>query len=123
TASLAENRIASVEVSTGRVTLSNIPGAARSLVQFTIAPHGRSMIAGGELSNTMLFWDPSTVPLAVVREQPVGAKPWDPVFSRDGRRIYVSLLVDNAVAEIDAATGQVLRRFTERLAQPDGVIM
>ena len=123
TASLAENRIASVEVATGRVTLSSIDGAPRSLVQFTIAPDGRTMIAGGELSNTMLVWDPSRAPLAVMREGPVGAKPWDPVFSRDGRRAYVSLLADNAVAEIDAATGQVLRRFTERLAQPDGVIL
>jgi DNA-binding beta-propeller fold protein YncE len=123
TASLAENRIASVEVATGRVTLSTIAGAPRSLVQFTIAPDGRTMIAGGELSNTMLMWDPSAAPLAVVREGPVGGKPWDPVFSRDGRRAYVSLLADNAVAEVDAATGQVLRRFTERLAQPDGMIL
>lgn len=123
TASLAENRIASVEVATGRVTLSSVSGAPRSLVQFTIAPDGRSMIAGGELSNTMLMWDPSSAPLTVVREGPVGGKPWDPVFSRDGRRVYVSLLADNAVAEIDAGTGQVLRRFTERLAQPDGVIL
>jgi DNA-binding beta-propeller fold protein YncE len=123
TASLAENRIASVEVSTGRVTLSNIAGAPRSLVQFTIAPDGRTMVAGGELSNTMLAWDPSSAPLTVMREGPVGAKPWDQVYSRDGRRVYASLLADNAVVEIDATTGQVLRRFTERLAQPDGVIL
>jgi DNA-binding beta-propeller fold protein YncE len=123
TASLAENRIASVEVRTGRVTLSNIAGAPRSLVQFTISPDGRTMIAGGELSNTMLMWDPSVTPLALTRENPVGGKPWDPVFSRDGSKAYVSLLADNAVAEVDVATGQVLRRFTERLAQPDGVIL
>jgi DNA-binding beta-propeller fold protein YncE len=123
TASLAENRIASVEVATGRVTLSSIAGTPRSLVQFTIAPDGRTMIAGGELSNTMLLWDPSRVPLNVVRESSVGGKPWDPVFSRDGRRAYVSLLADNAVAEIDPTTGAVLRRFTERLAQPDGMIL
>jgi DNA-binding beta-propeller fold protein YncE len=123
TASLAENRIASVEVSTGRVTLSSISGAPRSLVQFTIAPDGRSMISGGELSNTLLMWDPSAPPLTVMREGPVGGKPWDLVFSRDGRRAYATLLADNAVAEIDAATGQVLRRFTERLAQPDGMIL
>jgi DNA-binding beta-propeller fold protein YncE len=123
TASLAENRIASVDVATGRVTLSSISGAPRSLVQFTIAPDGQSMIAGGELSNTVLMWDPSTAPLTVQREAPVGGKPWDPVFSHDGSRAYVSLLADNAVAEIDPATGAVLRRFTERLAQPDGMIL
>lgn len=123
TASLAENRIASVETATGRVTLSSIAGAPRSLVQFTFAPDGRTMVAGGELSNTMLVWQPDTPPLEPVREFPVGGKPWDPVFSPDGGRVYVTLLADNAVAEIDPATGRVLRTFTERLAQPDGMIM
>lgn len=123
TASLAENRIASVETATGRVTLTTIEGAARSLVQFTIAPDGRTMIAGGELSNTLFAFDPSRAPLAVLRETTVGGKPWDPVFSRDGSKAYVSLLADNAVAEVDVATGRVLRRFTERLAQPDGVVL
>lgn len=123
TASLAENRIASVEVATGRVTLSEVAGAPRSLVQFTMAPDGQTLIAGGELSNTMLEWNPGSVPLAVRREFPVGAKPWDPVFARDGRVGYVSLLAENAVAEFDVASGRVLRRFTERLAQPDGVIL
>ncbi|HRP08731.1 MAG TPA: hypothetical protein PLL69_09605, partial [Gemmatimonadales bacterium] len=107
TASLAENRIASVETATARVTLSSIDGGPRSLVQFTIGPDGHTMIAGGELSNTMLAWDPSGAPLQLRRETPVGAKPWDPVFSRDGRRAYVSLLADNAVAEVDVATGAV----------------
>jgi DNA-binding beta-propeller fold protein YncE len=123
TASLAENRIASVDVATGRVALTTIDGAARSLVQFTIAPDGRTMIAGGELSNTMLTFDPSRAPVPVLRETAVGGKPWDPVFSRDGSKAYVSLLADNAVAEIEVSTGRVLRRFTERLAQPDGVIL
>ena len=123
TASLAENRIASVDIATGRVTLSEIDGAPRSLVQFTISPDGRTMIAGGEMSNTMMAWNPNVAPMTMVRETPVGAKPWDPVFSVDGRKAYVSLLADDAVAEIDVATGAVLRRFTERLAQPDGVIL
>lgn len=123
TASLAENRIASVETATGRVTLSSITGTPRSLVQFTIAPDGHTMLAGGELSNTMLAWDPSQPPLALGRETPVGGKPWDQVFRRDGQVAYVSLLTDNAVAEVETATGKVLRRFTERLAQPDGVIL
>lgn len=123
TASLAENRIASVETATGRVTLSSIAGAPRSLVQFTIGPDGRTMVAGGELSNTMLVWNPGTPPLEPVREFTVGGKPWDPVYSPDGSKVYVTLLADNAVAEVDVASGRVLRTFTERLAQPDGLIL
>lgn len=123
TASLAENRIASVETATGRVTLSTIAGAPRSLVQFTYSPDGQTLVAGGELSNTMLVWQPGRPPLEPVREFQVGGKPWDPVFSPDGSKVYVTLLADNAVAEVDYRTGRVLRTFTERLAQPDGLIM
>jgi DNA-binding beta-propeller fold protein YncE len=124
TASLAENRIASIETATGRVTLSTIAGAPRSLVQFTIGPDGKTMITGGELSNTLLTYDLSSgPPLTPKRESPVGGKPWDPVFSRDGSKAYVTLLADNAVAEVDVATGRVLRTMNERLAQPDGLIL
>jgi len=100
-----------------------VNGAPRSLVQFTISPDGRTMIAGGEMSGTLLAWDLARAPLVATRETAVGSKPWDPVFSTDGSKAYISLLGDNAVAEVDVATGTVLRRFTERLAQPDGVIL
>ena len=124
TASLAENRIASVEVATGRVTISSIEGAPRSLVQFTVGPDGRHMITGGELSNTVLVYDlEAGPPLKPVREFRVGGKPWDGVFSPDGSKAYFSLLADNAVVEIDWQAGKVLRTFTERMAQPDGMIM
>lgn len=124
TASLAENRIASIETTTGRVTLSTIAGSPRSLVQFTISPDGHSMVTGGELSNTLLSYDLAQgPPLVPVGETPVGGKPWDGVFSPDGRRVYVTLLADNAVAEVETGTGRVVRRFIERLAQPDGMII
>ena len=123
-ASLAENRFATVEVATGRVTLTDIPGAPRSLVQFTVSPDGRTMVAGGELSNTLLFFDATArPPLQPVHELAVGAKPWDPVFSPDGRTVYVTLLADNAVAEVDVATATVRRTFTGKLAQPYGAVL
>ncbi len=123
-ASLAENRFASVETATGRVTITDIPGAARSLVQFTVSPDGRTMVAGGELSNTLFFFDlTARPPLPPVREVPVGAKPWDPVFSPDGRTLYVTLLADNAVAVVDVATATVRRTFTGTLAQPYGAVL
>lgn len=123
-ASLAENRIASVETATGRVTLSTLGGAPRSLVEFTISPDGRTMVVGGELSNTLLVYDLTGIPpLAPVREFAVGGKPWHPSFSADGRRVYVPLLSDNAVAEVDPFSGTVLRRFTEGFAQPHGSVV
>jgi DNA-binding beta-propeller fold protein YncE len=121
TASLAENRIASVETATGRVTLSSVSGATRSMVQFAISPDGRSMVVGGELSNTLIIFDlTQPPPLVVAREFPIGGKPWHPVFSPDGSKVYVPLLTDNAVLEVDPSTGTVLRRFADGFAQPHG---
>lgn len=124
TASLAENRIASVEVATGRVTLTTIPGAARSLVQFAVSPDGRTMVAGGELSNTLLVFDLTRPPpMQPVREIPLAGKPWEPRFAADGRSVYVTLLQKNAMAEIDPATWTVRRTLEGRMAQPYGMLL
>ncbi len=125
TASLAENRFASVDATTGRVTLSTIAGDERSLVQFTISPDGKTMVAGAEISNSVLFFDltkppPYHVPAA---EIPVAGKPWDPVFSPDGKFVYFTLFEGNEVAEIDVATRKETRRITAGLAQPYDLIM
>jgi DNA-binding beta-propeller fold protein YncE len=124
TASLSENRIASVETATGRVRLSTIPGAPRSLVQFALSPDGRTMVAGGELSNTLLVFDlTKPPPFAPAREIPVAGKPWEPRFSPDGRTLYLTLLTKNAVAELDVATWTVRRTMDQRFAQPYGMIV
>lgn len=124
TASLAENRIASVETATGRVTLSTIPGAPRSLVEFAISPDGNTMVVGGELSNTALVYDlTGTPPLVPIREFAVGGKPWHPTFSADGKVVFFPLLTDNAVAVADPFMGIVQRRFTEGFAQPHGTVV
>jgi len=124
TASLAENRIASIEVATGRVQLTTIAGVPRSLVQFALSPDGRTMVAGGELSNTLLVFDLTRPPpMQPVREIVVEGKPWEPRFSPDGRTLYVSLLTKNAVAELDVATWRITRTLEGRLAQPYGMIV
>ncbi len=124
TASLSENRIASVETATGRVTLTSIPGVTRSLVQFALSPDGRTMVAGGELSNTLLVFDLTKPPPFVPeREIRVDGKPWEPRFSADGGTLYLSLLTKNAVAEIDVATWSVRRTLEGRMAQPYGMIL
>lgn len=123
-ASLAENRIASLDAITGRVTFSTLPGAFRSMVQFTISPDGRWLVIGGELSNTVMFFDLTRpLPLAPTKEFAVGGKPWDPVFSPDGARVYFSLFGANAVVELDLATGREMRRFASGFAQPYDMIM
>lgn len=123
-ASLAENRFASLETSTGRVTMSTLPGGARSMVQFTISPDGTRMVVGGELSNTVMIFDVTKAPpYATVAEFVVGGKPWDPVFSRDGKKVYFSQFADSAVVEIDLASNKVVRTFSGHMAQPYDMIM
>ncbi len=124
-ASLAENRFASLDVATGRVTLTTLPGTAtRSMVQFTVSPDGTRMIVGGELSNTVLVFDltkpPPFVPIA---EFAVTGKPWDPVFSRDGTRAYFSLFANSAVADVELRTGRIMRTFRGHMAQPYDMIL
>jgi DNA-binding beta-propeller fold protein YncE len=124
TASLAENRIASVEVATGRVVLSTIPGAPRSLVQFALSPDGQRMAVGGELSNTVLLFDLTRPPpLQPIAEHALDGKPWEPRFASDGRTLYVTLLSRNALAEMDVATGIIRRVIDGRMAQPYSMLI
>lgn len=123
-ASLAENRFASLETSTGRVTLTTLPGVTRSMVQFTVSPDGSRMVVGGELSNTVMVFDVTKAPpYTPIAEYAVKGKPWDPVFSKDGKRAYFSQFADSAVAEVDLASGKILRSFSGHMAQPYDMIM
>lgn len=123
-ASLAENRIASLETKTGRVTLTTLPGDnTRSLVQFTVSPNGRWLIVGGELSNTVMVFDlRKPPPFAPTAEFALNGKPWDPAFSANGRLAYFSLFGASEVAEVNVAKGTVVRTFKDSLAQPYDVI-
>lgn len=124
TASLAENRIASVEVATGRVTLTTIPGAPRSLVQFAQSRDGRLMAVGGELSNSVLVFDLSQPPpFTPVREIAVPGKPWDPMFAADNATVYISLFAGDGVAAVDARRGTVVKTYSGNMAQPYGLIV
>lgn len=124
-ASLAQNTIASLETATGQVTLSTLPGATtRSLVQFTVSPDGKWLVVGGELSNTVMLFDlTKPPPLAPKSEFAVHGKPWDPVFSPDGKHAYFSLFADSSVAEVDLSAGKITRTFAGHYAQPYDMIM
>jgi DNA-binding beta-propeller fold protein YncE len=64
------------------------------------------------------------VPLTPRAEFVVGNKPWDPVFSPDGKRAYFSLFADSTVAEVDfTGAGAVTRRIGSGLSQPYDMIM
>ncbi|MEP6835522.1 MAG: hypothetical protein ABJB74_19200 [Gemmatimonas sp.] len=123
-ASLAENRFASLNLVSGQVTLTTLPGVIRSMVQFTVSPDGTRLIVGGELSNTVMVFDITKAPPYVpIAEFALHGKPWDPVFSKDGKRVYFSQFADSAVAEVDLKSGKILRSFSGHMAQPYDMIM
>ena len=90
TASLAGNDIAAIDASQERVQPVRVEGPTHVFVQFAVAPDGRTMVTGGELSSKLLVFslaDPMRP--APVAEVEVGAMPWHPVYSPDGARVYI----------------------------------
>ena len=121
-ASLAENRMGSLDVDEESLELLTLDGPIHTLVQFALAPDGRTMIGTGQLTGQVLFFDladPANPVLTGAVE--VGGMPWHPVYSPDGRRIYVPNQGSDAVTVLDAASREVVARVEGRgLAEPHG---
>ena len=122
TASLADNQMAAVHLSDERVSAQPVAGPPHAMMQYALSPDGRTLVASGELSHQLLFFD-LTDPMRPTLQASVnvGAQPFDPVFTPDGRWIYLGNKAVNTVTVVDAATRQVARVITnEGLAQPHG---
>ena len=123
TASLAANQMATVDVAAERVTVKDVPGAAHALMQFAISPNGKTMAVSGELSHKVITFD-LTDPRSPrqVAEIDVGPQPFDPIFTKDGRWIYVPNKAANTITVIDAAANRVVDVIRGNgIAQPHGV--
>ena len=118
--SLGENRIAVINTATEEVSLTNIEGPTHAIVQFAMAHDGRTMAATAQLTNQVMFFDVSAPPAArLLGSIPVNAQPWHPVYSRDGRRLYVGNYAANTVTIIDVATMKVAKVIEgEGIAEP-----
>jgi DNA-binding beta-propeller fold protein YncE len=121
-ASLGENRLASIDGATFDVEIVDLPGPHHGLVQFAVAPDGKTMIAGGEMSGEVLFFDlEKPMSPRVVASIQVGGSPWHPTYLPDGTRVFVPRKQADAVSIIDPAsqaeTGVV---SGSGIAQPHG---
>ena len=118
--SLGENRIASINLTTEEVSLSNIEGPTHAIVQFALAHDGTTMAATAQLTNQVMFFDVSAPPaVKLLGTIPVNAQPWHPVYSRDGRNLYVGNYAANTVMIIDVATMKVSKIIEgEGIAEP-----
>jgi DNA-binding beta-propeller fold protein YncE len=100
-ASLGTNQIASV-VDGGEVRLLDVPGNPHGFVQLAVSPDGKLLAATAELTDSLLIFDLSEPghprPLRGIA-MPDG--PFEPVFTPDGRTIFVTALNANRVAVVD----------------------
>lgn len=124
TASLAVNQMAAVNAAQEKVELLNVDGPQHALMQFAISPDGRTLVASAELSAQVLFFDISN-PLAprLVESVPVERQPFDPIYTPDGRWIYLGNKAANAITIIDAGTRKVAKVLRgQGIAQPHGAV-
>jgi DNA-binding beta-propeller fold protein YncE len=121
-ASLAENRMASIDPVEEEAALISLEGPLHTLVQFAVSPDGQVMVAGGQMSGQLLVFsleDPAAP--RVIRTIPVGAQPWHPTFTHDGRFVYFGNQEANTITIVDTRTWTVAKVLEGNgIAQPHG---
>ena len=123
TASLAVNQIASFDPRDETVELDELEGDRQhTLVEFAVSPDGRWMVGTTQLTASVILFDLDRAPdMTPVDTIAVNAAPWHPVFTPDGRRVYVGNNVDNTVNVIDMETRTLAKVIEgDGLAQPHG---
>jgi YVTN family beta-propeller protein len=123
TASLAVNQMAAVDVANERVELLDVDGPAHALMQFAISPDGRTAVISAELSHRVFVIDIAE-PLRprITGEIEVEAQPFDPIFTPDGRWVYLGNKAANTITAIDMSTRRVASVIRGRgIAQPHGI--
>lgn len=123
--SLSENQIYTTNIDTEESDLVNIPGQTHIFVNFAITPDGKTMIATGQVSGQLLFFDiADPVTPKLTGNISVGAQPWHPVISADGTYAYFANKQDHSVSVVDLGKREVVTTIKgEGLAQPHGAAL
>ena len=120
--SLGVNQFAVMTSDADEIELFDVDGPHHALVQFAISPDGRYLVATGEMTGRLLVFDLSE-PMAPVEvgEVDVGQRPWHPVFTPDGTRVYLGNKGTNTVSVVDAASWREIAVLeSEGFDQPHG---
>jgi len=125
TASLAANQILSIDLETEETDLVRLEGDTQTFVQFAETPDGKTLIAGGQMTGQLLFFDISNPPsLTVTDTLEVGTQPWHPVIAPDGQTAYVPNKASNSISVVDIPSRSVRTTITGTgLAQPHGAAL
>lgn len=124
TGSLGVNQIASVSLETQRVEIVDVAGDTHAFVQFEVSPDRRTLVASTEVSGQLLVFDLAAPARPVLKASiALGKMAFDPVFTPDGRFVWVPVKMQNEIAIIDAATWTVVARVTDpAFQQPHQVV-
>jgi DNA-binding beta-propeller fold protein YncE len=124
-ASLGTNQIASVGVDEGEVRLLDVPGSPHGFVQLAVSADGKRLAATAELTDSLLIFDlsqPEAPRLLRGLAMPDG--PFEPVFTPDGRTIFVTALNANRVAAVDTRDWSVaILPENAGYGQPHGIAL
>ncbi len=120
-ASMGVNQMASVATTTDRVELVPLEGPSHAMAHSAISPDGRTLVVTPHMPHMMVFdlSDPAKpVPAGMI---PTGDLPWHPVFTPDGRFVYLPNQGSNSVSVVDIQSRTVVKTIRHAaFAQPYG---
>jgi len=121
-ASLAANQVVTMNRETEEIDLYNVPGPIHTLVQFAVSPDGSTLAIGGQMTGKFLFFDLSNPESPeVVDSLQVPSGPWHPIYSPDGKYIYLGNKGASVVTVIDIEGPAIAAEISGRgIAQPHG---
>ncbi|MCB0720304.1 MAG: YncE family protein [Bacteroidetes bacterium] len=122
TGSLAENSMMTVDASTLETKMTKLPGDTQTFVQFAISPDNKTMVTGGQVSGKVLIFDISDADNPkVIKTLDVNSQPWHPVFTPDGRFVYLGNKKANTITVVDVPNQRIAAVIEDsRIAQPHG---
>jgi DNA-binding beta-propeller fold protein YncE len=124
TGSLGVNQIASISLVNDRVEVVPVAGPPHSFVQFAIAPDGGTLVASTDISGLLVVFDLATPdkpsPVASVA---VGQMAFDPVFTPNGRQVWVPVKSTGEVVVVETVAWTVVERIRDpSFQQPHQIV-
>ncbi len=123
TASLAVNQVATIDPVEETVELADLGGdRPHTFIGLAVSPDGHWMVGTTELTSSVFVFDlerwPDLIPVDTIVVNPA---PWHPVFTPDGRWLYVGNNWGNSVTVIDMQDRRVETVIEGNgIAQPHG---
>ena len=124
TASLGTNQIASISLVDDKVQIVDVPGPTHAFVQFALSPDQKTLVVSTEVSGRLLAFDlaPPAKP-ALRASVEIGKMVFDPVFTPDGRFVWVPVKMNDEIAIVDVSTWQVTARLKDpAFKQPHQIV-